>query len=139
MPKVTLLICDDAVMYSTMLSAWLQDDADIEVVGTVSGADEAIERAAELRPDVVLLDHLVDGTDSSALAPRLRVSAPASAIVLTSGASDDLLAEVAAAADADGWVGKAASFDVLRTRVIEAQRAKTSDDPQNWGSTQGVQ
>lgn len=105
-------------MYATMLSAALRRDPAIEVVGVASGVDEALERAAALRPDVVLLDHLMDGVDSSVLAPRLRRCSPASTILIISGAMDEVLVGAAEAAGADGWIAKASSPGQMRERIL---------------------
>lgn len=129
MAKVTLLICDDAAMYATMLSVWLRDDPAIEVIGVASDIDEALERATALRPDVVLLDHLMEGVDSSVVAPRLRRCTPGSTIVLTSGATDDVLTRAADVAGAEGWVAKAASPETLRERILAIRSADTAQEP----------
>lgn len=51
-----VLIVDDHPMVAEGVSAILETYDDIEVVGTLSNGQEAIDRAAELAPDVILLD-----------------------------------------------------------------------------------
>ena len=123
MAAVTLLICDDAVMYATMLSAFLRPDPEIEVVGTVDDGPQAVELARELRPDVVLLDHLLDGSDSSVIAPQVREAAPDAAIVVMSGSTAAALEAVARAVQADGWVPKAATLEDVKAAVLAAARS----------------
>jgi DNA-binding NarL/FixJ family response regulator len=53
---IRILIVDDQPLLRTGFRLILEEEADLEVVGEASDGQEAIERAAELRPDVVLMD-----------------------------------------------------------------------------------
>ena len=117
---VRVLICDDAVLYATMLSAWLRDDPRVEVVGTASSAPEALELAGRLAPDVVVLDHLLRDSRSPELLPKLRAQAPGATVVLVSGLPPDQLAEAAAAVAADAWIPKASTPDDVREEILRA-------------------
>jgi NarL family two-component system response regulator LiaR len=68
----------------------LQDD--FEVVGEAADGHEALERAAELRPDVVLMDLVMPGLDGISAMRELRSTAPAARVViLTSFLEDERL------------------------------------------------
>lgn len=53
---IRVLIADDVWHYADVLRERLEDEGDLEVVEVVGSAEEAVERAAALRPDAVLLD-----------------------------------------------------------------------------------
>ena len=126
MSKVTVLICDDAVLYATLLTHWFKDDPDIDVVGRVSTGREALERAERLSPDVVVLDHMLPDGLSVELAPRLRAFAPNAAIVLVSGLTEDALLEVADAIGAHAAVTKASTREALRGAILSGGAASAS-------------
>ena len=71
-----------------------------DVVGQASDGHEAIDLAAELQPDVILLDLSMPGMSGLEALPRLRVEAPeCEVVVLTaSGDEDNLLAAIRAGA-----------------------------------------
>jgi DNA-binding NarL/FixJ family response regulator len=53
---VSILICDDFEPWRRTISAILAEDADLEIVGECSDGPEAVQMAAELQPDLVVLD-----------------------------------------------------------------------------------
>ncbi len=118
MAKVTVLICDDAVLYATLLVHWFKDDPEIEVVGRVATGREALELAPKVRPDVIVLDHMLPDAMSGELAPRLRTCVPGVAIVLVSGLTEDALHEAAAASGARAAVTKASTREALRAAIL---------------------
>ncbi len=120
MARIRVLICDDAAFYATMLEHWFDADAQLEVVGTAAAEAEALDRAAGLRPDVILLDHFFSGHDSQATAPRLRERVAGVRIVLVSGLAGPRLAEAAAAIGADAFVSKATGPDGVREAILAA-------------------
>jgi two-component system, chemotaxis family, protein-glutamate methylesterase/glutaminase len=56
MDRIRVLLVDDAAAVRRLVSAALNRDPDLEVVGTAGDGQVALARLAELRPDVVLLD-----------------------------------------------------------------------------------
>lgn len=117
---MTVLLCDDAVLYATLVTHWFKGDPEIEVVDHVSTGREALERASELRPDVIVLDHMLPDGMSGELAPRLRERLPGVAIVLISGLMEDALHEAAVAIGAEAAVSKASTRAALRAAILTA-------------------
>jgi chemotaxis response regulator CheB len=57
----TLLLADDSVLIRTMIKRILVEEPEIIVLGEAENFEEAIEKAAELKPDILLLDlHMPD-------------------------------------------------------------------------------
>jgi DNA-binding NarL/FixJ family response regulator len=97
----------------------------MELVGVAETGAEAVALAAELQPQVVLLDHLLPDADSSTLANRLRAVAPQVAIALVSGMPTELLAEEARRAEVEAFCSKASEPSGFLTIVREAHAARS--------------
>ena len=54
--SIRVLIADDHVFYREGVRALLSSATDIEAIGEASTGEEAIVRAAELQPDIILMD-----------------------------------------------------------------------------------
>jgi DNA-binding NarL/FixJ family response regulator len=61
--RIRLLIVDDQELVRTGFRLFLETQDDLEVVGEAGDGAEAIGRARELRPDVVLMDIRMPGMD----------------------------------------------------------------------------
>src|SRR5436853_4738215 len=90
-----ILLVDDHPLTRSALAALLQQHG-FEVVGEASDGEEAIEAAARLQPDLILLDLSMPGLDGITALPRLREAAPeCEVVVLTaSGMEENLLAAI---------------------------------------------
>jgi DNA-binding NarL/FixJ family response regulator len=117
---ITVLLCEDSLGFRMLASAWLEDAADMELVGVAETGNEAVDLATELQPQVVLLDHLLPDADSSTLVIRLREAAPGVAIALVSGMPHDQLATEAGRAGAEAFCSKASEPSGFLTVVREA-------------------
>jgi DNA-binding NarL/FixJ family response regulator len=96
---VRILLVDDHPLTREALGALLLQHG-FEVVGEAADGAEALELAAELAPDLVLLDLSMPGVDGLSALPGLREAAPdCEVVVLTaSGTEDNLLAAIRAGA-----------------------------------------
>jgi DNA-binding NarL/FixJ family response regulator len=113
-----VFIADDSLGFGTLAAAWLDAYDDIEVVGAVRSADEAIAALIAARPDVVILDRLLPQPEhSEQVLEHVRAALPAAAVLLVSGMSDEDLAGEARSAGADGHVSKAANAEALADAV----------------------
>jgi DNA-binding NarL/FixJ family response regulator len=124
-------IADDSLGFGTLATAWLEAHDDIEVVGAVRTAEEAIAEVTGARPDVVILDRLLPQPENSEqVAQHVRETLPAAAILLVSGMPDEDLAGEARTAGADGHVSKAANAEALADAVrrVAATRGAAADD-----------
>lgn len=126
--KVTVLIVDDHPVVRAGLRGMLADEDGIEVVGEAGNADDAVARALELSPSVVLMDLRMPGGGVEATAllaerqPRSRV------LVLTTYGSDDQILG-AVEAGATGYLLKHAERDDLLRAIRAASVGETVLDP----------
>jgi len=90
-----VLVVDDHPLTREALASLLRSHG-FDVAGLASDGAEAIEAAASLQPDVVLLDLSMPGMDGLTALPRLREAAPESEVVVltASGTEENLLAAI---------------------------------------------
>ena len=121
---IKVLLADDHAVLRAGLRALLDAEPDLHVVGEASTGEEAIEQAARLKPDVVVMDLSMPGAGGLE-ATRMIAGRPGSpkVLVLTMHAEEDYLMPVLEAGGS-GFVRKT-SADVDLTRAI---RTVASDE-----------
>jgi NarL family two-component system response regulator LiaR len=113
------MIVDDHGVVRTGLRSLLQAEADIAVVGEAGGLKEAVRKAIELRPDVVLMDvHLPDGTGIEATR-LIKQSCPDTQVLMLTVYDDQDTVMQAVKAGAIGYVLK----DIPPEHLARAIRA----------------
>ena len=132
--KITVLIADDHPVVRQGLRVLLSLHSDIEVVGEASDGAEAVELAAAVAPDVVLLDLKLPGLDGLGVLAELRdAGLPARVLVLTSVA-DPASVTVAMRAGAAGFLYKDVDPDALVRAVRSVHDGNTVLAPEAAGS-----
>lgn len=87
---ITVLLVDDHEMVRIGLAAVLDTEDGIEVVGEASGGEEGVRMAQQYKPDVVLMDLLMDGMDGIEATREVLKNCPdCKVIVLTSYLDDE--------------------------------------------------
>jgi len=115
---IRLLLVDDQELVRIGLRLFLETQDDLAVVGEAADGADAVERARELRPDVVLMDirmPRVDGVEATARLTDAGIEPPPRVIVLTTFDLDEYVFG-ALRAGAAGFLLK----DAPRERLLEA-------------------
>jgi DNA-binding NarL/FixJ family response regulator len=103
----SVLVVDDHPLTRQGITALLASEPDLNVVGQAGTLEEARRMAAELRPDLVLLDLYLPDGDSLGLLEDLRSQPdPPRVVVLTAHNDQDHIAAKAMRLGASGFVGK---------------------------------
>ena len=116
---IRVLLADDQQLVRSGFRLILSMEDDISVVGEASDGAEAIAKARELRPDVVLMDVQMPGTDGIEATRTVVAEGHAKVIILTTFDRDDYLFD-ALAAGASGFLLKNADPDSLAEAVRAA-------------------
>ncbi|MFF4246965.1 response regulator [Streptomyces sp. NPDC001822] len=110
---IKVLLVDDHQVVRRGLRTFLEVQDDIEVVGEASDGEEGVARTEELRPDVVLMDIKMPGTDGIEALRRLReLQNPARVLIVTSFTEQRTVVP-ALRAGASGYVYKDVDPDAL--------------------------
>jgi two-component system chemotaxis response regulator CheB len=81
---IRVMIVDDALVARGFVKRWVDAEPDLELVGSLSGGREAIERLEKIDPDVVVLDVEMPDIDGIAALPQLLQKKPDLAIIMAS-------------------------------------------------------
>ena len=116
---LTVLVADDHPMYRGGIRAALDDVDDIEVVGEATDGDQAVDAAQSLRPDVVLMDLHMPGTNGIEATRRLVNEVPGVGVLVLTMFDDDESLFAAVRAGARGYLVKGAAQE----QIVRAIRA----------------
>ena len=134
---VRILVVDDHTLFRRGLTALLARDASLQVVGDAADAGEAQRRAAELQPDLILLDNHLPGVNGVDALPALRQAAPAARIMMLTVSEDEADLAAALRGGACGYLLKTIEGDALVDRHPprdgRRQRGGRGDDRQAGG------
>lgn len=128
-PPVRVLVVDDNPDIRTLLRMQLQFDERFDLAGEAVDGVEAIERAEELQPDLVVLDRQMPRLGGVEALPEIRRVAPGAAVVLYTTDVDPTTERAAIAAGAVDVLAKSdigAFVDDLIGALV--RRAGPSDD-----------
>jgi DNA-binding NarL/FixJ family response regulator len=128
-PPVRVLLVDDQSLFREALATLLDVRADIDVVGEAGNGDEALRRAAELSPDVVLMDLRMPVLDGIAATRRMRVEQPGIRVIALTTFDDDEDVFAALRAGAVGYLLKDVSSDRLVEAILAAARNESVLQP----------
>jgi DNA-binding NarL/FixJ family response regulator len=128
--RIRVLVVDDHEMFADSLRRVLDSGSDVEVVGVVGTIGDAIVSAAQLLPDVVLMDYqLPDGDGVTAVARIKREEPSTQVLMLTGSGEDEQLARRAFEAGCAGFLGKSRPVADLLTAVRAAHGGTISITP----------
>lgn len=122
---IRVLIVDDHQMMAEGVRAALESEPDIEVVAMAGTAADAVARAEETLPDVVLMDFRLPDRDGSQATLDVRAAVPGVAVVMLTGFGDDATLTRAIDAGCAGFVHKTADIDT----VVDAVRRARAGEP----------
>ena len=124
MHKIRILLVDDHTLLRTGVRMVLQAEPDLEVVGEASDGDSGVRLAAELHPDVVLMDLSMPGVGG--LEATRRVTADGGetrVLVLTMHAGEEYLVPVLEAGGSGYVTKQSADTDLVHGNVLETARS----------------
>jgi two-component system response regulator NreC len=122
MSKIRVLLTDDHTLFRQGIRTLLSAESDIEVIGEAGTAVDAINRARETHPDLILMDIGMPGMSSFEATRQIRKERPETRVVFLSMYDDeDYLAECVDMG-ANGYILKESPADQLLTAIREVSR-----------------
>ena len=128
--KISVLLVDDHSLVRRGFRRMLEDEDDMNVVGEAGDGDEAIRLAAQLKPNVIVMDCAMPGTGGLIATRKILESSPKQAILMLSMHSEDTLVRQALDAGARGYVLKNAVDLELPAAIRKVAAGETVLDPQ---------
>lgn len=115
---ITILICDDHAVVRTGLKLLLDKDPKLKVVGEASEGNEAIEKALQLKPDIVIMDlSMPHGKDGLSATSELSEKLPEAVILILTMHEDEAYLYRAMQAGASGIILKSAPHEELVSAI----------------------
>jgi DNA-binding NarL/FixJ family response regulator len=115
--KLRVLIVDDHALFRRGLQMVLRQEADIDVVGEAADGHEAVEKAQELMPDVVLMDVRMPGQSGIKATEQIRDNIPHAKILMLTISDEEADLYDAIKAGASGYLLKEISIDEVADAV----------------------
>jgi DNA-binding NarL/FixJ family response regulator len=117
MKPVKLLLVDDHDIVRAGLRSLLESQGPYVVIGEARNGTEAVERAAELQPDIVLMDISMPGVDGLEATRRIRQTCPSAQVLALTVHDDKQYFMQMLAAGASGYLTKQAAPEDLMAAI----------------------
>jgi DNA-binding NarL/FixJ family response regulator len=126
---VRVVIADDQRVVREGLAMLLRLLPDVDVVGSAADGNEAVDLAARLRPDVVLMDLGMPNCDGVEATRRIRKQTPSVQVIVLTTYADDRSVVAALRAGARGFLTKDAGAGQLGEALAAVARGEAALDP----------
>jgi DNA-binding NarL/FixJ family response regulator len=117
MPSIRVLVVEDFLPFRRFVCSSLEKLAGVQVIGEVSDGLEAVRKAEELHPDLILLDIGLPSLNGLEAARQIRRLSPESKIIFVTQESSADVVEEAFSLGALGYVVKTRAEDELLAAV----------------------
>lgn len=127
---VRLLVVDDHGLVRDGVSGLLSREKDMQIVGVAENADEAITKAVELKPDIVLMDIDMPGISCFDAVQIIRSRSPKTRFILVTAYDHDEYLEQALRVKAHGFVMKSEGLAALAEAIRNVARDRVHFSPE---------
>lgn len=128
--KIRVLITDDHEMVRIGVSAYLSAQPDIEVVGEAEDGEKAVKLALELRPDIILMDLVMDGMDGIQATKEIIERWPDAKIIIVTSFLDDDKVYPALEAGATSYILKTSKASEIAEAIRKTFDGQTILEPE---------
>ncbi|HQR11733.1 MAG TPA: response regulator [Casimicrobiaceae bacterium] len=122
---IRILVVDDHTLFRRGLTALLGSDTRLQVVGDAADANEALRRAQELRPDLILLDNHMPGVKGVDVLPSFLEALPNVRVVMLTVSEDEDDLASALHGGASGYLLKTAEGEALTAAIFRVMRGES--------------
>lgn len=128
--KIKVMIVDDHSVVRSGLGAFLMAIDDLELVGEASCGEEAVQKASEVKPDVILMDLKMQGMGGVAAIRTIKHNEPKIKIIALTSYIDDGLVQGALQAGANGYLMKNVQADEMANAIRSAAVGRLTLSPE---------
>jgi len=129
MSLVRIVVVDDFDLWRVFVVARLRERPDLEIVGFASDGLQAVQKAEELQPDIILLDMMLPELNGIEAAQQIRRVAPLTKILFVSSESDLESVQTAFQAGGSGYVSKMDAAEGLLDGIDSVLRGERFVSP----------
>ena len=122
---IRVLIADDHPLMRNALSALIEDEADLKLVGAATNGGEAVKQAGALKPDVTVLDLMMPDTSGIDALCEIRARDPDAHVLVLTSSTDDAMVLSAIHAGALGYLIKDAPPPEVLKAIREVGRGNS--------------
>jgi DNA-binding NarL/FixJ family response regulator len=133
MPPIRILLADDHTLFREGLAGILDSQPDMEVIGEAGDGIEALIKARELVPDLILMDILMPGSDGLEATKQIRLELPDITIVILTVRDDEDKLFQAIKNGAQGYLLKNMSSKVIVKLLRGAMQGEAAITPEMAG------
>ncbi|MBO0795260.1 MAG: response regulator transcription factor, partial [Ktedonobacteraceae bacterium] len=123
--KITVMIVDDHAIVRQGVRGYLALQPDVEVIGEAEAGEAAVSLAAELVPDIMLVDLIMPGMDGIEVTRRVKLLSPHTQIIVLTSYHEDEHIFPALRAGALSYVLKDIDPDELVAVIRKAARGES--------------
>ncbi|AEB29571.1 two-component response regulator [YvqE] responding to cell wall stress [Carnobacterium sp. 17-4] len=130
---IKVLLVDDHEMVRLGVSSYLSIQSDIEVIGEAENGKVGFEKAMELRPDVILMDLVMDIMDGIESTKAIMKEWPEAKIVIVTSFIDDEKVYPALEAGASSYILKTSTASTIANAIRSTYKGETILEPEVTG------
>jgi NarL family two-component system response regulator LiaR len=127
---IKILLVDDHEMVRIGVSAYLKIQPDMEVVGEAVNGIEAVEKALQLRPDIILMDMVMPGMNGAEATKAIIDQWPEAKIMIVTSFLDDDKVYPALEAGAISYILKTSNAKRIAEAIRETLKGQTVLEPE---------
>jgi len=128
--KIRVLIADDHEMVRIGVSAYLSAQPDIEIVGEAENGKLAVEKALKQRPDIILMDLVMDEMDGIEATKEIIAQWPEAKIIIVTSFLDDDKVYPALEAGATSYILKTSKAQEIAAAIRKTFQGQTILEPE---------
>lgn len=127
---IRVLLADDHEMVRIGVSAYLGTQADMEVAGEAENGGEAVEKALDLRPDIILMDMVMPVLNGAEATKSIIQKWPEAKIIVVTSFLDDDKVYPALEAGASSYILKTSNAKRIAQAIRETVQGQTVLEPE---------
>lgn len=122
---IRVVVVDDHELLRQTVRVLLRDAGDVEWVGEAGDGSEAVDLVARTRPDVVLMDLSMPGTDGLSATRRIVHCCPSTRVLVLTSSTDPAHVRLSLEAGAAGVLAKDGNSETILAGIRSVARAAT--------------